>query len=439
MNHLPELRVEEEDMGADVITLTKQDEGVTYLFVRPGQSFESAVRGIQRVCPELTIAQAQELVRTHCPRVIEMNVRLGSGKSIPRFEAAPAAGVLPPLPGPADEATRRSRFPRWAQFAAVAIPAIVGGVLFAQLLHPLGNNGSTETSTGSPTASQEARALAGTYKGAAFQRILAGGRMTCDPLGPYEAKCVDADGTVMFSEASVGTSTAFTFSYGLEKVGFRVFPDGDAAAAWAAEEKNSNLYEGIRRDGRVVLWGTDEERLDAWAKSLARPAAEGEAPGGPQPSVLGSAALPDRLAFLAVGTLGFAEESIARAPWADDTVSVVVLQAARLVLGSAHSSPLGIVPAGSDDAVAAVLDGVKDGGRGAAGASASRAPRPTTSGEALPGPLPPSGGVTPADPVPTMAPTPQSPAPFETESADTTGTVGSPEPRPAPPRFPTSM
>ncbi|RSS95066.1 hypothetical protein EF903_05345 [Streptomyces sp. WAC05292] len=429
MTQTNELRILEEDMGADAITFTNNNEGVTYLFIRPGQSFESAVKGILRVCPEMTLPRVQDLVRTHCPNIIEMNERLGSDQNVPRFEAAPAAGVVAPNPVQATGTHRRLRVSRWARIAAVAVPAVAGGVMVAQLLQPSGTGPATSVLPPGPSANQEDKALAGTYKDPEFKKIAEGGRMTCDPMGPYEAKCVDADGKVMLSEASVGTSSAFTFSYDFEKIGFRIFPDEEAAAAWSAEEGNQNLYRNIRRHGRVVLWGTDEKRLGAWEQSLVQDATETRKArhaalmGGPRPVVFSPAALPDRLAFLAFGTLGVTEESVRHAVRTDDTGSVQLLRAVELVLGYAQSSPSGIVPSGPNDAVAIVLDATHHEGK-------DSVTEPVHTGDAALRPAPPEVVFPATTPPPAEVPTPKPevtpPAP-ETPGGPTTRT---PEPNP---------
>ncbi|MGW0757064.1 hypothetical protein ACWD1Y_11350, partial [Streptomyces sp. NPDC002814] len=350
-----ELRILEEDMGAGAITFENYEEGVTYLFVRPKQSFEYAVKSVHKVCPHLSLSRVQELVRTHCKTIVEMNERLGADLVVPRFEAAPDAGVVPPVPMNATGQHRRPRPPRWAKVAAVAAPALAGGMLLAQWLNPSPRN--TSSTSPAPSISQDDKVAAGTYRNPAFKKIAAGGAMKCDPMGAYEAKCVDADGMVMYSEASVGTSTAFTFSYGLEKIGFRLFPDAESASAWAAEEANRDLYQNVMQYGRVVLWGTDAERLREWGHSLTerereeKDRARAASGAGPAlaPMMAASAPitpLPDRLAFLAFGTLGVTEETIQRAVRSDDIQSVQLLRAVELVLGSADGSQLGIVPSG---------------------------------------------------------------------------------------------
>ncbi|MEU7228960.1 hypothetical protein [Streptomyces chrestomyceticus] len=361
------LRILEEDHGANVITFEKIEEGITYLFVSPHQPFDSAVKGILRVCPELGRSEAQELVRTHCPNVIEMNKRLGADQNIPRFEAAPAAGVVPPAPLKEAGDHRRARPPRWARIAAVAAPALVGGAVLAQWLAPA-PSGSVPPPAAAPSVSQQDKAVsedervaAGTYRNPDFKKIAEGGQMKCDPMGPYEAKCVDADGKVMTSEASVGTSTAFTFSYDYEKIGFRVFSDEESAAAWAAEEGNKDLYHHVRQHHRIVLWGTDDKRLKEWEHSIVAAEQRGEGGRHADPATFSGpvgagAPLPPRLATLAFGTLGVTEESVQAALQSDDVQSVQLLRAVQLVLGGADGSRLNSTPAGANDAVAVVVD-----------------------------------------------------------------------------------
>ncbi|MFD0352985.1 hypothetical protein ACFVHW_04435 [Streptomyces sp. NPDC127110] len=433
-----QLRVLEEDMGVDVVTFTNQHEGVTYLFVNPEQFYDQAVKGIARVCPELSLPQIHELVRTHCPNVIAMNERLsGSPEATPHPSLAGADTATSDL---APLESRRLTLPKWARIAAIAVPALVGGVIFAQALQPADRGAAASARPAEPFTGQE-DAAASTFKNPDFQKIAAGGRLRCSPLGAYEAKCVDADGKVMFSEAAVGTSTAFTFSYDSQKIGFRIFPDENAAGAWSAEEGNRHLFQNVRWHGRVVLWGTDATRLEEWERSLADAAADvskarhtalsaGRAP------LAVNAHLPDRLTFLAFGTLGVTEESVQRALEADSVDSVQMLRAVDLVLGKGSATVLDICPAGANDPVAAVLDRSASGltVQGAvSGAIRLQDARPTPAIRVSPGPTSPA-------PVPaarnTSAPprTSESPAEKAVETGAVTGsaTASPAEPKPSP-------
>jgi hypothetical protein len=454
---LQDLRILEEDHGADAITFEDYEEGVTYLFVRPGQSFDNAVKKVLKACPELGLSRVQDLIRTHCPNVIEMNERLGADQVVPRFEAAPDAGVVPPVPMKTSGQRRRPRPPRWAKVAAVAAPALAGGMLLAQWLNPSPKAASNTTVP--PAISQDDKVAAGTYRNPAFEKIAEGGQMKCDPMGAYEAKCVDADGKVMYSEASVGTSTAFTFSYDLEKIGFRLFPDVDSAAAWAAEEANRDLYQNVKQHGSVVLWGTDAARLAEWGRSLAEHGraeqARARASAEPGPAMLTMMAsvqttpLPDRLAYLAFGTLGVTEETIQQAVQSDDVHSLQLLRAVELVLGSADGSKLGITPAGPGDAVAVVVDATTPPKEAGPAVNGGFKPAPVPQPEPVEPPalseetsteVPATdpAGTTPIEPAPTPQPTTE-PAPATEEprvepepAADETPEEQPPAPEPEP-------
>ncbi|MEU0857440.1 hypothetical protein ABZ352_18655 [Streptomyces griseofuscus] len=448
-----ELVVIEEDHQADAITIEKLDEGVTFLFVRPGQSFDSAVKSVLRVLPELSLRHVQDLIRTHCPSIIEMNERLGATqRNVPRFEAAPDAGVVPPAPV-RTAAHRRPRPPRWARAAAVAAPALIGGALLSQWLSPgVRSVSSGASASASSAASQDERIAAGTYHSPDFKKIAEGGRMKCDPIGPYEAHCVDYDGKVMTSEASVGTSTAFTFSYDFEKIGFRVFPDEESATAWSAEEGNRDLYQNIRQHGRVVLWGTDAGRLNQWEQSIlanerqqGRHARTARTDQGmavvpaeertPTASALpDDVPLPDRLAVLAFGTLGVTEETIQRAVQSNDVQSFQLLRAVQLVLGSADSSALDTVPAGPGDAVAIVADATAgpdapttdpSSGAGAAGTATQPVVAADPPADTSPETTAPASA--PSNPAP---PTAQDPAPTQTVSSSPAAPIAPVAPAP---------
>ncbi|MEU6632796.1 hypothetical protein ABZ905_31620 [Streptomyces parvus] len=358
-----DIQLIEEDLDTDCLVWQNTETGVMAIFLRPGQSFDNAVKSVQRVCPELSLTHIQALIRTNCPNIVEMNERLGVDQQLPRFEAAPDAGVIPPAPVKPSGGHRRPRPPRWARIAAVAAPALVGGVVIANMF---GSSGKPlATPAASPSLSQDDKIAASTYKDPAFKKIAEGGAMTCDTMGAYEAKCVDQDGKVMSSEASVGTSTAFTFSYDFEKVGFRLFPDIESATAWSAEEANKHLYKNVRQHGRVVLWGTDAERIREWEKPFLEEERRKAERDGVQDMALSglpqaATPLPARLANLAFGTLGVTEASVARAVHADDPQSVQLLQAVQLVMGNADLSQLGVVPAGPGDAVAVVLDATNE-------------------------------------------------------------------------------
>ncbi|AXI91404.1 hypothetical protein SAM9427_37185 (plasmid) [Streptomyces sp. ETH9427] len=357
MNGLHGLRVLQEDIGSDAVTFENLEEGVTYLFVNPDQSWDFAIKSVMKACPDLTLQEVQDILRKHCPAIREMNERLGVDvPPLPRFEAAAAAGTVPPPPAVDKGAHRRPRPPRWARIAAVAAPALVGGTLLAHLFTP--QQRSDGPAAEGVTVSQADEASL--FDDPVFRDYVQGSELRCDAVSQYAAKCVDADGQVLFGEASVGDSAVFTFSYDREKLGFRVFPTSSDAALWASEEGNQRLYENLAVSGRVALWGTDEQRLYEWRASLkpAKASSDAHSMGAASPiaAARASAVLPERLAVLALGALGV-----------DGTTTphenrVGVFQEARtrhgvaLVMGIAPAGGGDRTPAGPGDAVAVAAD-----------------------------------------------------------------------------------
>ncbi|MBG7704893.1 hypothetical protein HCJ76_44230 [Streptomyces sp. MC1] len=372
MSELQELRVLQEDMGCDAVTLEDAGEGITYLFVSPNQSFDSAIKSVMKACPTLTRGQVQDLIRDHCPDIKEMNERLGiDHPPVPRFEAAPAPDVLPPV----DEkgAHRRPRPPRWARIAAIAAPALVGGALLAQVFSPAGRGGDTGRSGAHEKTVSQGDAPS-VFDDPTFKRYVNGGKIHCDSVGQYAAKCVDDDGQVMLSEASVGDTAVFTFSYGSDNIAFRIFENTADAKLWAAEDANRKLYDNLTVVGRVVLWGTDQDRLRAWSHALTEQRAnKASAMGGASP--IGAAspidALPQRLAVLAFGTLGVTERTADGAVTPASIREAQTLRGVALVMGINHSDIDGTAPSGPYDAVAVAAD-------------APRPPRWTTGGDLSP-------------------------------------------------------
>ncbi|MEU9925046.1 hypothetical protein AB0H51_27825 [Streptomyces griseoluteus] len=344
-------------MGCDAVTLEDAAEGITYLFVSPNQSFDSAIKSVMKTCPTLTLGQVQDLIREHCKAIKEMNERLGvDHPPVPRFEAAPDPDVLPPVDDKG--AHRRPRPPRWARIAAVAAPALVGGALLAQVLSPAGRMPSTGHEAGHGPSVSKADAPS-VFDDPTFKQYVDGGNIHCDSVGQYAARCVDEDGQVMLSEASVGDTAVFTFSYGSENVAFRIFDDASDAKAWAAAAANRKLYDNLAVVGRVALWGTDRHRLRAWSDSLARQSSnQANAMGGASPIAAESPlhALPQRLAVLAFGTLGVTERLISGEVAPSTIHEAQTLRGVALVMGVNDSDTDGSAPVGPYDAVAVAAD-----------------------------------------------------------------------------------
>jgi hypothetical protein len=423
---LQELRVLQEDMGSDAVTFENTQEGVTYLFINPNQSFESAVKSVMRACPDLTLTEVQELIRKHCHDIVEMNARMGAAQQpIPRFDTP---YDLAPVPAEDKGAHRRPRPPRWARIAAVAAPALVGGTLIAHFFSPAGDNAQGGSGNGITVSQQD---TASVFDDPTYKQFVADGSLRCQPLGQYAAKCVDEDGQIMLSEASVGDSAVFTFSYDDEKIGFRVFEDASDAKLWYSEDGNRRLYDNMKIVGRVVLWGTDTKRVRDWGNALATQSSNQSSVMGHQIPQSALSALPPRLAVLALGTLGIGDTSKVKAP-AGSIHAAQTLRAVELVMGLAEDDDgrgYRNVPAGPSDAVAVAADAPRPpvwGAGNGVGPSAVASPSPvtdpvSTATAPAPEPQPPAAASPAPEPPASTAPTaPAAPPPATAPPASTT-------------------
>lgn len=430
MSGLQDLHVLQEDMGSDAVTFENTKDGVTYLFISPTQSFESAVASVIKACPELTLPEVQELIRKHCPDIHEMNVRLGAVQEpIPRFDAT---YDVAPVPTEDKGAHRRVRAPKWARIAAVAAPALVGGTLIAHFFSPAATGGQGSSGTGTTISQTDAASV---FDDPTYKQYVADGNLRCQPVGPYAAKCVDEDGQTMLSEASVGDSVVFTFSYDSEKVGFRVFENANEAKMWMSEDGNRRLYDNMRVAGRVVLWGTDTKRLEDWVGSLSTQSANQASVMGHTLSQSVFGALPPRLASLALGTLGVSGKGTPKAP-AGSIHAAQTLRAVELVMGvTDDGDDRGNVPVGSSDAVAIAADAPRPpvwgtgnwvGPRGAADSTPVSEPAASPPQPATPATVPSTPAAVPPESVASEPPATEPVAPQPEVPVD------APQPEPAP-------
>ncbi|MFZ3557239.1 hypothetical protein [Streptomyces sp. BH055] len=262
------------------------------------QPFESAVRQVSSVMPELPLEQVERLVREHCAELGDFDELLGP------IEPATPIGVAPLPAEPPAPRPRRGK--KWA-IAVALVPALAGSWALGHF---------TSLKTGTPTA---ASAPDATPSGVSDKQVSTGpepfsardfldfskaGKIDCTESGNLEAECTDADGMVMSTKAAIGPdSTIFTFSYGPERLGLRIFKDAEYADTWARQDGSQASYDNLIQMGRYVLWGTDQNRLQEYVsllKEAAKTKSSTHVMGGAQP-------LPPRLAALALGTLGVDE------------------------------------------------------------------------------------------------------------------------------------
>ncbi|MGX1268132.1 hypothetical protein [Streptomyces phaeoluteigriseus] len=318
--------------------------GERLLFLKP-QSFDSAVRQVRSVLPDLPLEQVERLLREH-PEFKDLEELLGTVKS------------APPHVTPTDEPRRpvrlRGRAKRWV-IAAALVPALTGSWALGYVTADSRAGTTASAPDTSPSPGSTVQPGAKPFVGPEFMDFSDAGQIDCKPIANLEAECTDVDGMVMSSKAATGPdSTIFTFSYGSERIGLRIFGDADYAQTWARQDGTTELYPNLSRSGRYVLWGTDKERLSEYTELLQA----AEATSSVAPNLMGtSTPLPPRLAALTLGTLGLDDRDVEAIMYSPRSVPVdePVLLAAQAVLGVQTTVP----PfTGGDDivAIAAGLD-----------------------------------------------------------------------------------
>ncbi|MDH6628683.1 hypothetical protein M2271_006516 [Streptomyces sp. LBL] len=318
--------------------------GERHLFLKP-QRFESAVRQVSSAMPDLPMEHVERLLREHPEDFKDFDELLGS------IEPAPPLDITPLPNGPIQSARPHGRAKRW-MIAAALVPALAGSWALGYFTASSPAGTAASAPDVSPSGVEPA---AKPFVGPEFLDFSKAGQIDCKPIANLEAECTDADGMVMASKAATGPdSTIFTFSYGSERIGLRIFGDARYAATWARQEGTTELYPNLSRSGRYVLWGTDESRLSEYADLLH---AEATRQSSTVSKMSALTPLPPRLAALTLGTLGLDArdvESIFYSPHSAP-VDEPVLLAAQAVLGVRTTVPWFT---GGDDlvAIAAGLD-----------------------------------------------------------------------------------
>ncbi|MFF7838746.1 hypothetical protein ACFZC6_08020 [Streptomyces ossamyceticus] len=318
--------------------------GERHLFLKP-QSFDSAVRQVSSAMPDLPLEQVERLVREHS-EFKDFDELLGA------VESAPPMDITPMHDAPLKHVRLRGRARRWVIAAALA-PALAGSWALGYVTagSPAGTTASAPDTNPSPSSTDAsvAQPAVKPFVGPEFLDFSEAGQIDCKPIANLEAECTDADGMVMSSKAATGPdSTIFTFSYGSERIGLRIFGDADYAETWVRQDGTTELYPNLSRSGRYVLWGTDQERLAEYTELLK---AE-ETYSAATPHAMGSSTpLPPRLAALTLGTLGLDEHDVETILYSPRSAGVdePVLLAAQAVLGVQAPGPRFT---GGDDIVA---------------------------------------------------------------------------------------
>ncbi|MER5301280.1 hypothetical protein ABT039_17655 [Streptomyces lasiicapitis] len=431
--------------------------GERHLFLSP-QSFYSAVRQIKSAMPDLPEEQVERLVREHCEfKDFDELLR-------PPVEVAPPVDLPPPVQEPGEPAPRRGRAKKWA-IAAALLPALAGSWMLGHYTGPASTPASAPEASPDAASDEVARDNRNLgpepFTAHDFKDFSEAGKIHCSPIDNLEAECTDSDGMVMATKAATGPdSTIFTFSYGRERIGLRIFGTADYAETWTLQEGSQELYPNMTRSGRYVLWSTDaaRPRLKEYTKLLAS-ASKKSAAGAHQVSTMGAAdPLPPRLAALTLGTLGLDRHDVHTILFdsQDAAVDVPVLMAARAILGVGDGTSAVMLP-GEDDIVAlamglepspAVAEPETTPASGASEGSSGGAVVVVTNPAPVPDPKPTGTEQTrkPVDPqkptqptVPEPRPRPEEPRPEEPRPEEPRPEEPKPEePKPDPEHPPTS-
>ncbi|MFE3139601.1 hypothetical protein [Streptomyces scopuliridis] len=321
--------------------------GERHLFLSP-QSFYSAVRQVKSAMPDLPMEQIERLVREHS-EFKDFDELLG-----PLAEPAPPVDHPPFTQEPSAPVRPSGRAKKWA-IAAALLPAFAGTWALGHFTgaNPVAMTASApdaSPSTSSDNSVGDQDLGPEPFTARDFMDFSDAGKIDCNPIDNLEAECTDSDGMVMATKAATGPdSTIFTFSYGPERIGLRIFGDAEYAETWTRQDGSQELYPNMARFGRYVLWGTDKARLKVYMELLM--AAPRKVPASHTMGV--AEPLPPRLAALTLGTLGLNESDVHTILFAPQDASVAspVLMAAQAVLGVNNATPPAIEP-GAEDIVA---------------------------------------------------------------------------------------
>lgn len=325
--------------------------GERHLFLSP-QSFYSAVRQVSSAMPEMTLEQVERLVREHC-EFQDFDELLA-----PAVESTPPVHLPPPLPEQPTAPRPSGRAKKWV-IAAALLPAFVGTWALG---HSSGDRSTSaasspdahpSTSADRQTSDDDKNLGPEPFTAHDFMDFSQAGKIACSPIDNLEAECTDADGMVMATKAATGPdSTIFTFSYGPERLGLRIFGTSHYAATWTQQDGSRELYPNLVRSGRYVLWGTDKERLHEYLRLLQASGSTNVQARNAATTMGFADPLPPRLAALTLGTLGLGVGDLRTILCAskDPAVDAPVLMAAQAVLGVSDGMPP--VAPGAEDIVA---------------------------------------------------------------------------------------
>ncbi|MFJ4085004.1 hypothetical protein ACIP2Z_39425, partial [Streptomyces iakyrus] len=332
--------------------------GVRTLFLGVDQTFSRAVNNVRNVLPGITVEAAERMIREQAPELRDFDELLGRTDPVPPSVEGPAAVLM-------DEVVKE-QLPRAngkRRRKAVLVAALLPALAASWALGRYTNVADTEPSTTKASAADATPDAVDTVAEQApftdpkFEWFSGSSDIVCDPISALEAECTDSDGMVMSTKAATGPdSTIFTFSYGSERIGLRIFYDAEYAKTWAKQDGSRELYPHMRVHGRYVLWGTDPGRIKEYSDLLVE-ADEQKRKSGPT-AMGGVTPLPPRLAALTLGTLGLNDHQVNQIIARPESAptDAPTLMAARLVLGLDRAPAW---PASGGDDIVALAVGIE--------------------------------------------------------------------------------
>ncbi|MBZ6253645.1 hypothetical protein KVH27_35435 [Streptomyces olivaceus] len=380
-----------------------EHQGTYTLFLRP-QTFGSAVQHVRNVLPHITLEAAESMVREQCPEFPDFDKLMG-------LDQPPAPSIERPADPPVKEDVlelERRKRRRRAVLVAALLPALAASWAVGRYTNVANTSPDHRTAAAAPDASADVEGTdteEAPFTEPKFTHFAGASNIDCDPISPLEAECTDADGKVMSTKAATGPdSTLFTFSYGSERIGLRIFYDAEYAGTWARQDGTQDLYPNLEMHSRYALWGTDRQRIKDYGALIADSERTGTTPMG------GAKPLPPRLAALTLGTLGLDQSEVHQlmaqppAPAPSDTPTIM---AARLVLGLDQVPP---TPAGAStpegDDIVAIAAGIEPSPSTGGETAPETSTEPVTT---IPARDTATGGTAPASPTPKPPPTSTAP------------------------------
>ncbi|MFI5990313.1 hypothetical protein ACIBAC_00465 [Streptomyces sp. NPDC051362] len=325
--------------------------GVRTLFMGTGQTFSRAVDNVMNVLPGITREAAERMIREQCPEFPDLDDMLGLNAP------APPSIERPPVDLKADVTTERlpdtGKRRRKVFIVAALLPALAASWALGRYTN-VADPAAGSVKASAPDATPEQ----GPFNSSKFTKFAGAGDIDCETINTLQAECTDADGMVMSTKAATGPDgTIFTFSYGSQRIGLRIFYDVDYADTWARQDASKAMYPHMEKHGRYVLWGTDSKRIREYGELLD----QAERDNSPGTAMRGMAPLPPRLAALTLGTLGLDAHQVNQiiAQPSGAVIDGPVMMAARLCLGLDTAPPFSTRSIGDDIvAIAAGLDQV---------------------------------------------------------------------------------